>query len=161
MAHRDVTGAEPGGAGRRYPVELSEQEWRSRLSPQESQVLRQAGTEMAFASESSTPPPRASTPAEAVGPSLLDSDTKFASHCGWPSCYAPRTSDAVEPVEDRSAGMVRTEARCARCGSHLGHVFSGEGYATPTDERWCINSVSLRLESGSGERRRSQEMPST
>ena len=124
-------------------------------------MLRQAGTEMAFAGE------YVDTTAEGVytcrgcGAELFDSDTKFASHCGWPSFYAPRASDAVELVEDRSAGMVRTEARCARCGSHLGHVFSGEGYATPTDERWCINSVSLRLESGSGERRRSQEMPST
>ncbi|MER6356272.1 peptide-methionine (R)-S-oxide reductase [Streptomyces sp. NPDC001634] len=64
---------------------------------------------------------------------------------GWPSFYDPKDSDAVELLEDRSHGMVRTEVRCARCGSHLGHVFEGEGYGTPTDQRYCINSISLRM----------------
>jgi peptide-methionine (R)-S-oxide reductase len=64
---------------------------------------------------------------------------------GWPSFYDPADSDAVELIADRSLGMVRTEVRCAACGSHLGHVFEGEGYPTPTDQRYCINSVSLRL----------------
>jgi peptide-methionine (R)-S-oxide reductase len=64
---------------------------------------------------------------------------------GWPSFYDPKDSDAVELIADRSHGMVRTEVRCARGGSHLGHVFEGEGYPTPTDQRYCINSISLRL----------------
>jgi len=65
--------------------------------------------------------------------------------CRWPSFFDARNSDAVELVADRSHGMVRTEVRCARCGSHLGHLFEGEGYATPTGERYCISSISLRL----------------
>ena len=81
----------------------------------------------------------------ACGAELFTSDTKFASHCGWPSFYDPKDTDAVELIEDRSHGMVRTEVRCSRCGSHLGHVFEGEGYPTPTDQRYCINSISLRL----------------
>ena len=85
-------------------------------------------------------------PGERWNHELFHSDTKFASHCGWPSFHSPKEDDAVELVEDRSLGMVRTEARCANCGSHLGHVFEGEGYAVPTDQRWCINSISLTLE---------------
>ena len=82
----------------------------------------------------------------ACGAELFKSDAKFESHCGWPSFYQPSEGDAVTLIEDRSFGTVRTEARCARCDSHLGHVFTGEGFGTPTDERWCINSVSLTLE---------------
>jgi peptide-methionine (R)-S-oxide reductase len=72
--------------------------------------------------------------------------TKFESHCGWPSFYSPLAKERVEYVEDRSLGRARTEVRCARCGSHLGHVFEGEGYDTPTDQRYCINSISLTFD---------------
>ena len=78
--------------------------------------------------------------------SVFRSETKFHSGCGWPSFYAPTENDAVTLIEDRSLGLrVRTEVRCAACDSHLGHVFEGEGFGTPTDQRWCINSVSLIL----------------
>jgi peptide-methionine (R)-S-oxide reductase len=77
---------------------------------------------------------------------LFRSGEKFESHCGWPSFYQPSSDDAVVLIEDRSLGMLRTEVRCAQCESHLGHVFQGEGYPVPTDQRWCINSISLTLE---------------
>ena len=87
----------------------------------------------------------------ACGAELFRSDGKFESHCGWPSFYQPSSSDAVRLIEDRSLGMLRTEVRCASCDSHLGHVFEGEGYPVPTDQRWCINSISLTLEPTAGE----------
>src|SRR5699024_3009562 len=73
------------------------------------------------------------------------SDTKFTSHCGWPSFYAPLAEDRVRYIRDTSMGMERIEVRCANCDSHMGHVFEGEGYDTPTDQRYCINSISLKL----------------
>ncbi|WP_069812521.1 peptide-methionine (R)-S-oxide reductase MsrB [Streptomyces sp. TP-A0874] len=128
-----------------YDVQKTEEQWRSELSPAEYAVLRQAGTEPPFSGEYNETSAPGVYCCRACGAELFRSDTKFASHCGWPSFYDPKDSDAVELIEDRSHGMVRTEVRCARCGSHLGHVFEGEGYPTPTDQRYCINSVSLRL----------------
>ena len=108
-------------------------------------MLREAGTEPAFRGEYTDTTVPGVYSCRACGAELFRSDTKFASHCGWPSFYDPKDSDAVELIEDRSFGMARTEVRCRRCGSHLGHVFEGEGYPTPTDQRYCINSISLRL----------------
>jgi peptide-methionine (R)-S-oxide reductase len=127
-------------------VERSDAEWRETLSPAEYAVLRQAGTERPFTGEYTDTETTGVYRCRACGAELFRSDAKFHSGCGWPSFYQPTSDDAVTLIEDRSLGMIRVEARCARCDSHLGHVFNGEGYPTPTDERWCINSISLTLE---------------
>ncbi|WP_433893312.1 peptide-methionine (R)-S-oxide reductase MsrB [Streptomyces sp. CA-111067] len=128
-----------------YEVSKTDEQWREELSPQEYAVLRKAGTERPFVGEYTDTTTSGVYSCRACGAELFRSDTKFESHCGWPSFYDPSDSDAVELIEDRSMGMKRVEVRCARCGSHLGHVFEGEGYPTPTDQRYCINSISLKL----------------
>lgn len=122
---------------------LSEAEWRSRLTPQEFQVLRQAGTEPPWSGEYVTTKTPGTYACRACGAELFRSEAKFDSHCGWPSFWTPLAGEAVVEIEDLSHGMRRTEVRCARCDSHLGHVFAGEGYGTPTDLRYCINSICL------------------
>jgi peptide-methionine (R)-S-oxide reductase len=129
-----------------YPVEKTDEEWREQLSPAEYAVLRKAATEPAFTGEYVDTKTTGVYRCRACGQVLFRSDAKFESHCGWPSFYQPTADDAVELIEDREMGMIRTEARCANCGSHLGHVFTGEGYPVPTDQRWCINSISVTLE---------------
>ncbi|MEP6814179.1 MAG: peptide-methionine (R)-S-oxide reductase MsrB, partial [Marmoricola sp.] len=121
-----------------YQADKSDAEWREQLSPAEYDVLRKAGTE--------APGNGGYTQTKTVGvyhckacqAELFRSETKFDSHCGWPSFYAPLAKERVEYIEDRSMGSVRTEVRCANCGSHLGHVFD-DGYGTPTGQRYCIN----------------------
>jgi len=127
-------------------VEKTEDQWRAELTPEEFRVLREAGTEAPFVGEYTDTKTVGVYSCRACGQELFTSEAKFDSHCGWPSFYAPTEGDAVRLIEDRSMGMRRVEARCAACDSHLGHVFDGEGYPTPTDQRWCINSVSLRLQ---------------
>jgi len=129
-----------------YEVQKSDDEWRRELSPEEYRVLREAGTEPAYKGEYTDTETEGVYRCRACGTELFRSTEKFHSHCGWPSFYDPADSSAVELIQDRSLGMVRTEVRCANCGSHLGHVFAGEGYPTPTDQRYCINSISLTLE---------------
>lgn len=130
-----------------YDLEKTDEEWRTELSPAEYKVLRKAGTEQPFSSSYETDPTVGVYGCRACGAELFRSDTKFDAHCGWPAFYAPLAEDRVEYIEDRSLfGGVRTEVRCARCGSHLGHVFKGEGFDNPTDERFCINGISLTLE---------------
>jgi peptide-methionine (R)-S-oxide reductase len=128
-----------------YPLERSDDEWRRLLTPQEFQVMRKAGTEPAFSGEYWDEHHEGVYGCRACGTELFRSSEKFESHCGWPSFFAPLAEDRVQYLEDRSFGSVRTEVRCANCGSHLGHVFEGEGYETPTDLRFCINSISVRL----------------
>ena len=128
-----------------YDVQLTDEQWRDRLTPAEYRVLREAGTEAPFRGEYTDTKTAGVYSCRACGAELFRSDTKFESHCGWPSFYSPLAGDRVEYIEDESHGMKRVEVRCATCGSHLGHVFEGEGYATPTDQRYCINSISLRL----------------
>jgi peptide-methionine (R)-S-oxide reductase len=129
-----------------YGVAHTEEQWRRLLSPEEFRVLRQAGTEAPFTGEYTDTTTEGVYSCRACGAELFRSETKFDSHCGWPSFYGPLAQERVEYVEDRSLGRVRTEVRCASCGSHLGHVFEGEGYDTPTDLRYRINSVCLTLE---------------
>lgn len=126
---------------------LSDEQWRERLDPLEYAVLRRAGTEPAFTGAYVTTKKTGVYSCRGCGHELFRSDSKFDSHCGWPSFFTPLAGDRVVERRDESHGMVRTEVLCANCGSHLGHVFAGEGYATPTDLRYCINSVSLRFES--------------
>ena len=128
-----------------YAVEKSDQEWREQLSPDEYAVLRQAGTERAFTGEYTDTKTVGVYRCRACNAELFTSETKFDSHCGWPSFYTPLAEDRVEYLEDNSYGMKRVEVRCRNCGSHLGHVFD-DGYGTPTGQRYCINSISLTLE---------------
>lgn len=130
----------------RQKVQKSDAEWRAALSPQEYAVLRRSGTERPGTGEYENTTTEGVYRCRACNAELFRSDQKFPSHCGWPSFYAPTDSDAVTLIEDTTLGMRRVEARCATCDSHLGHVFSGEGYDTPTDDRFCINSISMTLE---------------
>ncbi len=127
-------------------VVKSDAEWREQLTPAEYQVLREAGTEQPFTGEYTDTKTVGVYSCRACGAELFRSETKFESHCGWPSFYTPLAGAAVIERTDAGMGMKRVEVLCAGCHSHLGHVFEGEGYETPTDLRYCINSISLRLE---------------
>lgn len=144
MKYELISAIKPDGT--MYPFAVNETKLQDELDPLSYNVLRQAGTEAAFSGEYTDTHTEGVYSCKVCSQELFRSETKFHSGCGWPSFYAPAESDAVTLIEDRSFGMRRVEARCAHCGSHLGHVFKGEGYDVPTDERWCINSVSLKLE---------------
>ena len=122
----------------------TEDEWRVRLSPEEFRVLRQAGTEAPWSGEYVDTKTEGMYECRACGAALYPSDYKFDSHCGWPS-FDDAIPGAVKEIEDRSLGMLRVEIRCARCDSHLGHVFRGEHF-TDKNTRHCVNSLSIRLE---------------
>ena len=125
-----------------YQVEKSDEEWRRELDPQAYQVLRQAATERPWTGELLDESRAGIYACAACGAELFKSGTKFDSGCGWPSFYESVDPEAVQLIEDDSLGMVRTEVRCATCGSHLGHVFP-DGFGTPTGDRYCMNSLSL------------------
>ena len=136
----------PSSTDKSYAVDKTEDEWRSELSSAEYHVLRQAGTEQPFSSSYETDPTVGVYNCRACGTELFRSETKFDAHCGWPAFYSPLAEDRVEYIEDTSLFRTRTEVRCANCGSHLGHVFEGEGFDTPTDQRFCINGIALQLQ---------------
>jgi peptide-methionine (R)-S-oxide reductase len=123
----------------------TDEQWRAELSPSEYAVLRKAGTERAYTGEYTDNHRTGIYSCRACGAELFRSDQKFDSHCGWPSFFSPLAGSAIVERVDTSMGMHRVEVLCANCHSHLGHVFEGEGYTTPTDLRYCINSISLRF----------------
>lgn len=125
-------------------IEKSDDEWKKTLSFEQYRVLREKGTEPAFTGEYDSMFDPGTYSCAACGTELFDSDKKFDAHCGWPSFYDAKPG-AVVMTPDDSAGMHRVEVTCANCGGHLGHVFEGEGLGTPTDQRYCINSVSLKF----------------
>ena len=126
------------------PFELSDEDWRERLTDEQYRVLRQKGTDRAFTGRFTHPGPDGLYRCAACGAVLFDSETQFDSGSGWPSFTEPANLENVELHVDTSLGMVRTEVTCKRCGGHLGHVFDdGPG---PNGQRWCINSTSLELD---------------
>jgi peptide-methionine (R)-S-oxide reductase len=146
-----------------FPVQKTDQEWQAMLSPEQFRVIRQKGTEAAFTGEYDKHMPTEGTyNCAACDAPLYTAQHKFKSGCGWPAFF-DAVPGAVEQHTDRSFGMARTEIVCAKCGGHLGHVFAvnilkrlllhryinpfaqGEGYKTPTDERHCVNSVSIKF----------------
>lgn len=122
-------------------VQKSDEEWRSQLSPEQYAILREAGTEQPFTGSLLSVNDAGMYGCGACGNSLFDSGAKFESHCGWPSFTRPEDQTQVRLIEDHTHGMMRTEVRCIKCDSHLGHVFDdGPG---PDGTRYCINSLSL------------------
>jgi peptide-methionine (R)-S-oxide reductase len=127
-------------------VDKSDEEWAKELTPEQFEVMRRHGTEPPFTGKYTFEKASGTYRCAACGAELFSSETKFDSGTGWPSFTEPAVAEAVETVEDRSYGMARIEARCRRCGGHLGHVFDdGPG---PTGQRWCINSAALDLDQG-------------
>jgi len=130
-------------------IERTDEEWRTLLSPERYAVLRRGATEPPWSGEYVRSHADGTYRCAACGAELFGSETKYESGSGWPSFYEPKVAEAVELVQDTSHGMVRTEVRCRRCGSHLGHVFD-DGPA-PTGLRYCMNSLALELSESSPE----------
>ncbi|WP_437227927.1 peptide-methionine (R)-S-oxide reductase MsrB [Planctomicrobium sp. SH661] len=135
------SGSTPPAAGK---LQLSENEWKLRLTPEQYWVLREKGTERPWINEFDEHFEPGTYSCAACGTELFDAETKFNSGCGWPAFYAAKAGDKVTLVSDRSHGMVRTEVLCSHCDSHLGHIFD-DAPQTPTGQRFCINSVSLKF----------------
>lgn len=134
--------ADPAGK-----VEKTDEEWKKQLSPEQYRILRQAGTEAPNGAvyKEFKHQGAGTYHCAGCGALLFSSKEKFDSGCGWPSFYDPAKAENVTTKEDKSLGMARIEVNCAKCGGHLGHVFKGEGFNTPTDKRYCINGVGLKF----------------
>ncbi|KAL9094871.1 MAG: hypothetical protein Q9165_002820 [Trypethelium subeluteriae] len=129
-----------------FPVEKTSSEWQAVLSPEQFRVIREKGTEAPFTGEYDKHMPSSGVyTCAACSAPLYRANHKFKSGCGWPAFF-DALPGAVTRHEDRTFGMARTEIVCSNCGGHLGHVFKGEGYPTPTDERHCVNSVSMKFD---------------
>jgi len=129
-----------------HPVQKSDDEWRAVLNKEQFRILREKGTEAPFTGEYDKHYPSEGTYAcAACSAPLYRADQKFKSGCGWPAFF-DTVPGAVTRHTDRTFGMERTEIVCSNCGGHLGHVFKGEGYNTPTDERHCVNSISMKFQ---------------
>ena len=125
-------------------IPQTEQEWKEKLSPEQYQVLRQAGTERAFTGKYWDSKQQGTYRCAGCGAELFSSDTKYESGSGWPSFYQALQPEKIEEARDVSYGMVRTEVKCANCGGHLGHLF--DDGPDPTGLRYCVNSAALDLD---------------
>jgi len=129
------------------PESLSEKDWMEKLTPEQFRILRNAGTEMPNGTvyKQFKQQGEGTYYCAGCGARLFSSKHKFDSHCGWPSFWDPAEIESIEKKTDTSHGMVRTEVVCANCKGHLGHLFEGEGFDTPTDQRFCINGTVLEF----------------
>ncbi len=125
-------------------TELTDAEWRAKLTPEQYHVLREAGTERAFTGEYDGHKEQGEYKCAGCGTAVFESDDKFDSGCGWPSFVRPAGEKNVEELRDVTHGMIRTEVRCSKCEGHLGHVFP-DGPQDQTGLRYCINSAALNF----------------
>jgi peptide-methionine (R)-S-oxide reductase len=135
---------------KQHPIDKTDEQWRAELDSERYAVLREAATEKPWSGELLDESRAGLYTCGACGVELFKSGTKFDSGCGWPSFYDSVNPDAVDLIEDRSLGVVRTEVRCAACGSHQGHLFD-DGLGTPTGLRYCMNSLSLGFQAEPGD----------